>query len=115
MMEAIEPSPAPVMVKSNPEPVMVPALLKVKVPELEPMVDALPKVIKPDKELVPSPVNAPAPPTPVPLMVTASLPTATPLIFNVAPEVTDVLPVVEPSALAFAATNVPAVTLVAPS
>ena len=94
---------------------MVPALLKVNVPELEPIVLLLPKVTKPEYPAVPVPVNAPALPTPVPLIVIASLPIVTPLISNVAPEVTEVLPTVEPSALALAATNVPALTVVAPS
>ncbi len=76
------------------------------------MVLALPRVTNPANELVPEPVNAPALPTPVPLIVTASAPTATPLISSVAPELTVVPVPVVPNASIFDALNVPALTVV---
>ena len=114
MIEAIDPLPEPVKVSPNPEPVMVPTLLIVKVaPLFDPIVLALPKVIKPDNDDVPVPVNAPLLLTPVPLMVMASAPTAA-AMSNVAPDDTVVPVAIVPNAEAFAALNVPALTVVKP-
>ena len=63
---------------------------------------------------MPLPINAPLPPTPAPLIVNASAPIATLLMFNVAPDATVVPAVVAPRPAAFVTDTVPALMVVAP-
>ena len=86
----------PTVARSKP-PLTVPD--KVKAPE-PPILLPEANVIFPSNEAVPVPVREPAAPTPVPFSVTSSAPIATPLMFSVAPLVTEVPAAVVPNAAA---------------
>lgn len=94
--------------------VMTPESVKLPAP---PIVLAPASVTAPDNELEPVLlVNAPLPPTPVPVMLTSSLPMAKPAISSVAPLATVVLlpEPVAPRAVALCALIVPVEIVVTP-
>jgi hypothetical protein len=103
--------PAPVFVKLN-APSTTPANVSVPVP---PMLLLLPNVMVLFNADVFEPVNAPLPPTPVPLIVIVFVFANTPMIFmsNVAPDVT-LVPLVLPRAALEAMLKVPLLTVVLP-
>ena len=117
MILEMEVFPDPPMVSPNPLPVIVPALLMVRLPESELICEAAPSVISPAKVLSPEMFRkAPAALIPVPLRFRASAPIEIPPeSSNAAPLATVVPAAVVPREVAFEARRAPALMVVAPA